>query len=95
MKPKTEISHITTPVAKYTLDFNTGVIKAKPIITQGDSMRSMADDELAEYLAPCACPPIRFNKNTGDIICPINKEPCESDCKRCWIDWLKKEVKND
>lgn len=30
MEPKTEITHITTPVAKYTLDFNTGFIKAKP-----------------------------------------------------------------
>lgn len=92
MEPKTEIAHITTPIAKYTLDFNTGVIKAKPIITQGDFIRSIADEKLAEYLAPCACPPIRFNKNTGDIICPVNKKPCESDCKHCWIDWLKKEV---
>lgn len=92
MKPKTEIANITTPVAKYVLDFNTGVIKAKPIITHGDSIRSMTNEKLAEYLAPCACPPLRFNKNTGDIVCPINKEPCESDCKHCCIDYLEREI---
>ena len=61
-------------------------------VRNADRIRAMTDEELAEYLAPCACPPIRFNKNTGDIVCPVNKEPCESDCKSCWLDWLKEEA---
>lgn len=68
--------------------------KPKPT-TNADRIRAMTDEELADYLAPCACPPIRFNKNTGDIVCPVNKEPCESDCKHCWLDWLKEEAKDD
>ena len=66
----------------------------KPI-TNADRIRSMTDEELAEYLAPCACPPIRFNKNTGDIVCPVNKEPSASDCKSCWLDWLREEADHD
>jgi len=66
--------------------------KPQKPITNADRIRSMSDEELAEYLAPCACPPIRFNKNTGDIVCPVNKEPSASDCKSCWLDWLKEEA---
>ena len=66
--------------------------KPRKPINNADRIRAMTDEELAEYLAPCACPPIRFNKNTGDIVCPVNKEPCESDCKSCWLDWLKEEA---
>lgn len=60
--------------------------------TNYDRIISKSLEELAEYLAPCACPPIRFNKNTGDIVCPENKEPSASDCKTCWLDWLKQEA---
>lgn len=63
--------------------------------TNADRIRAMTDEELAEYLAPCACPPIKFNKNTGDIVCPVNKEPSASDCKSCWLDWLKEEVESN
>lgn len=62
------------------------------IPTNADRFRVMTDKELAGYLAPCACPPIRFNKNTGAIVCPVNEEPCESDCLSCWLDWLKQEA---
>ena len=72
-----------------TVQYGQGV--QKRIVTHGDELRAMTDEELAEYLAPCACPPIRFNKNTGDIVCPVNKEPSESDCKSCWLDWLRLE----
>ena len=57
-----------------------------------DKIRSMSVEEMAGCLAPCACPPIRFNKNTGDIVCPVNKEPCKSDCRQCWLDWLRQEA---
>lgn len=57
-----------------------------------DRIISKTPEELAEYLAPCACPPIRFNKNTGDIVCPANKKPSASGCKSCWLDWLRQEA---
>lgn len=59
----------------------------KPL-TNADRIRAMKDEELAGYLAPCACPPIWFNEDTG---CPVNKEPGESDCLQCWLDYLKQE----
>lgn len=62
MEPKTEITHITTPVAKYTLDFNTGFIKAKPIITHGDSVRSMTDEELADMFTDIGVRTLRLHK---------------------------------
>lgn len=61
-------------------------------ITHYDSLRAMSDEELAEYLAPCACPPKRFSKDTGDIVCPVNKEPSRADCKQCWLGWLREEA---
>ena len=91
MKPKTEIAHITTPVAKYTLDFNTGVIEAKPIITRGDVIRAMTDEELAGWLERirmyCA------NDLCGQG-CPL-AEVCYSkaDTPLETLDWLKQEAK--
>lgn len=80
MKPKTEIAHITTPVAKYTLDFKTGIIKAKPIITNGDSVRSMSDDELASFITDDLC----------ELLCGA-PSVCEWHCKQKMLDWLKEE----
>ena len=88
MEPKTEIAHITTPVAKYTLDFNTGVIKANPIITHGDSIRAMSNDELAEFINGVEAEAIRragLFITVGDI----------QRGKEGWLDWLKKEVSHD
>ena len=55
-------------------------VKSKEHQTNADKIRSMSDEELAEYIcinAPEACP-------TG--ICPG-----EDFCYKCWLDWLKKE----
>jgi hypothetical protein len=60
-------------------------------VTNYDRIVSKSPEELAEYLAPCACPPIHFDK-TVDIDCPVGEEPCKSDCKNCWIYWLKQEA---
>lgn len=76
MKPKTEIAHITTPVAKYTLDFNTGVIKAKPIITNADRIRTMPDEELALFIH-------NFEAQAADI--------GSADTVESWLDWLKQD----
>lgn len=51
--------------------------------TYGDRIRRMTDEELAEWLSDMhdtvTCP------NGGAI-------DCNPSCKRCWLDWLKKEV---
>ena len=64
-------------------------LNTKPI-TNYDEIRAMSIEGLAGYLAPCACPPIWFNEDTD---CPVNKEPYESACLQCWLDFLKQEAK--
>ena len=88
MEPKTEIAHIKTPVAKYTLDFNTGVIKAEPIITRGDSIRSMTDEELAEWIANEIWK--AFAQGAGNPF--FNQEDAVKLENQEWLDWLKQEV---
>lgn len=83
MTPKTEIAHITTPVAKYTLDFNTGVIKAKPIITRGDSIRAMTDEELAEWFG-------KIQYDTAYYCAGEDKQ--KYPYPDGWLDWLKQEA---
>lgn len=53
-------------------------------ITNGDKIRSMTDDELAEWLwfKVGKCPPFD--------VCPSQCIPCEA--KDCWLDWLRQEV---
>lgn len=78
MEPKVEIVHITTPVAKYTLDYNTGAIKAKPIITNADRIRSMTDEELANKMS---------GLESFALTCGGGWPPEK------WLDWLKEESK--
>lgn len=61
----------------------------KKPVTHYDRIVSKSPEELAGYLAPCACPPIYFTE-TGVIDCP--EEPYESACKNCWLEYLKREV---
>ena len=50
--------------------------------TNADRIRSMTDEELAEL----------FWIRADCELCP-NKEPyCSDDCKKHWLDWLKKEA---
>ena len=81
----------TTPVAKYTLDFNTGVIKAKPIITHGDSIRSMTDEELAEWFYSGDFPWCNFEEDV--VPCPYEEMP--DPCEHCLLDWLREEADHD
>ena len=60
--------------------------------TNYDLLIRKTPEELAGFLAPFTCPPIRFNKDTGEIACPENKEPSMSDCEWCVLDWLKQEA---
>lgn len=56
--------------------------KPKPI-TNADRIRAMSDEELAEWLAEVndfgGCP------NRGAV-------NCQSECRQCWLDWLRQEA---
>ena len=57
--------------------------RPKPI-TNADRIRSMSDEELAiEETAKGGCP---HDCETPDDL--------DTDCVRCWLDWLKQEVDN-
>ena len=57
----------------------------KPIMTNSEKIRSMTDEELAEFM-----------DNGCDVIAP--SENCTKafyDCKKCWLDWLKQEAEDE
>lgn len=56
--------------------------KRKPQ-TNADRIRSMTDEELAEWIANLHCPHYEDDDYTCD------------DCEECWIDWLKQEAKEN
>lgn len=56
----------------------------KPM-TKGDKVRSMSDEELADYHAwMCGCPPGRDSIFCGKID--------KIGCVGCWLDWLREEA---
>ena len=58
--------------------------------TNADRIRSMTDEELANFLFPLGSCPI-----VADGL-PFNESAdCADDCEKCWLDWLKKEVESD
>ena len=63
-------------MAKYDPDefFN----RKKP--TNADRIRSLSDEELAEFIESCACPPHKD--------CDYTK----TGCIKCWLDWLKSKA---
>lgn len=53
-------------------------------VTNADRLRAMMDEELAEWLSDMH----------ESVTCPNNGAiDCKPSCKRCWLDWLKQEVK--
>ncbi|MBQ6536830.1 MAG: hypothetical protein IJI40_08665 [Firmicutes bacterium] len=62
-----------------------------PPMTYADHIRDMTDEELAEWGAtlPC-CPP---GPDLEELCYPQNV--CENTdfARKCWLDWLKQEVK--
>lgn len=59
-------------------------------MTNADRIRAMTDEELADWLKYeriSVCPP-----DTGHIHCNIS-DICAD--KKCWLDWLKQEVKDN
>ena len=61
------------------------VVNAKPPKpTNADRLRSMTDEELAEWIAEYT-----------DCLCGIHKPGCsktKGTCVATWLDWLKQEV---
>ena len=51
--------------------------------TNGDHIRAMTDEELADEFSYSGC-----HKQSNPEICRKHTGECE----RCWLDWLKKEV---
>jgi len=52
-------------------------------MTNGDRIRAMTDEELADEFSYSGC-----HKQSNPEICRKHTGECE----RCWLDWLKKEV---
>lgn len=48
-----------------------------PKQTNADRIRSMTDEELAEFI---------LKKRCTDRVCPM------TECFQCWLDWLKQEA---
>lgn len=46
--------------------------------TNADKLRAMSDEELAEFVYNCDCPPAPMN--------------CQHSCIQCWLDWLRQEA---
>lgn len=54
--------------------------------TNGDAIRAMTDEELAEWLA---------KHNERSAVCPnFGAHDCQASCRQCWLDWLKQEAKD-
>ncbi len=52
--------------------------------TNADRIRSMTDEELAEWLA---------KHNERSAVCPnFGAHDCQASCRKCWLDWLKQEA---
>lgn len=59
-----------------------------PPITNADRIRSMSDEELADWLG------VYCNGQTAQEV----GKPCASgmgSCEECWLDWLKGEAEGD
>ena len=56
--------------------------------TNGDRIRSMTDEKLAEYFSQ------EVWQGQLCFSCPAEKEcSIKEDCRSCFLDWLKQEVK--
>ena len=87
-EPKPPIPRpIYSPVDHYDVDVSTGTVTYHVVQTNGDRIRSMSDEELAEFIGKfCDC-------QLGD--CPITTSPyncSENGCKGSWLKWLKRKV---
>ena len=69
---------------RYDLDAQCSEFKQKPM-TNGDKIRSMSDEELAERFYMFLC--VHFLDD---------KVECKDDgCRKCWMKWLREEAEDD
>lgn len=72
---------------EYDYDKDGPLMSRRCLFTNADKLRSMSDEELAEYHAEkCGCPhdPIVFGCRMQTI-----------GCIGCWLDWLRQEAPHD
>jgi hypothetical protein len=67
----------------YDCDMETGTISYHVVKTNADRIRSMTDEELAEWIVAHSCPV---------AVCNERLEDNHVDCHSCWLEWLKAEV---
>lgn len=60
-------------------------------MTNADRIRSMPDEELADFLDNIQ----KFNINCEPLIVDDCKDCVICTCYICWLDWLKQEVDNE
>ena len=60
---------------------NESVVLRRRVVSNGDRIRQMTDEELADFIFNAACPP---GKNT------LASERCCTGTK-CWLEWLREE----
>jgi len=54
-------------------------------LTNADSIRSMTDEEMAEWMAKYC--------ERKTVFCPnFGAHDCQESCEQCWLDWLRTEV---
>lgn len=60
--------------------------------TNGDSARAMSDEEPADFLAKNrgGCRAL----TTESYVCNFYDDDLNTDCEKCWLDWLRQEADN-
>ena len=68
---------------QYERGYADGLAFRLPIVTNGDRIRNMSDEELARYFGDLSC-----HKQASREVCIAHERNCEF----CWLDWLKQEA---
>lgn len=77
--------------SQYEKGYADGLAYKPPVETNADRIRSMTDEELAEFFTP-------FYYDGPKFYCPAQADVGEgecaakSDCRQCWLDWLREEA---
>ena len=75
---------------QYNRGYLDGLMFCPAVVTNADRIRAMTDEDLAGFL----------HKNRGgcraltteSYVCDFYTENFDTDCKACWLDWLKQEA---
>lgn len=81
MPEPSEPRPIRPSVDHYELDMETGDVTYHVVVTNGDRIRAMTDEELVDFM---------YNEKLS-LWCAENKE-CKPRCRDCFAEWLKEEV---